>query len=320
MRVQRDGEDLGRTDVHGHLIATNLRPFDRNVVRLDTSTLNADDWVDESEQTVRPFWRGVVAVRFASTADSFLAKLRRPDGEPVPAGARVTEPAGNWPVGEDGLVSLPMAPDLQRLRVEFPAGPASFRCIRCCRGCGPKCWSWSVNSRRVTMLLALFALCVCSASRAACIGLLYVTVTPVDFLTYDPLSPSAREGAGTLTLGCFGLGLLPNASVKLSAGASGSFGARQLKNGTHKLDYNLYQDSGRNTIWGDGTGTSSFQSFQAVLSLGSQIYTVFGKIPPDRTARLASIRTRSPRPWSSKGARKSEFTYRRRRTAPRAGE
>jgi spore coat protein U-like protein len=45
-------------------------------------------------------------------------------------------------------------------------------------------------------------------------------------------------------------------SVALSTGASSSFADRKLVNGTDLLSYNLYRDSGRSEVWGDGSNST----------------------------------------------------------------
>lgn len=42
-------------------------------------------------------------------------------------------------------------------------------------------------------------------------------------------------------------------TVNLDAGASSTFGSRNLVNGADLLAYNLYRNSGRTEIWGDGS-------------------------------------------------------------------
>jgi spore coat protein U-like protein len=47
-------------------------------------------------------------------------------------------------------------------------------------------------------------------------------------------------------------------AVNLDTGASSTYASRKLVNGTDLLSYNLYRDSGRTEIWGDGSpGTSN---------------------------------------------------------------
>jgi len=62
-------------------------------------------------------------------------------------------------------------------------------------------------------------------------------------------------GASSITVKCStGTGYL----VNLDTGASSTYASRKLVNGTDLLSYNLYSDSGRSEIWGDGSpGTSN---------------------------------------------------------------
>jgi spore coat protein U-like protein len=75
------------------------------------------------------------------------------------------------------------------------------------------------------------------------------------------------------------VGLLPSFTVALSAGNSNDFTTRTMSNGSNTLAYNLYVDSNRMMIWGDGTGGTSTQTFSGLLSLLSTSFTVYGRAP-----------------------------------------
>jgi spore coat protein U-like protein len=47
------------------------------------------------------------------------------------------------------------------------------------------------------------------------------------------------------------------------------------------LNYNLFLDSNRSTIWGDGTGSTSYVSAGSLLAVGTsnRQYTVYGRVP-----------------------------------------
>lgn len=69
-------------------------------------------------------------------------------------------------------------------------------------------------------------------------------------------------------------------SVALNAGANAggasNFTARQIKNGTHTLGYQLYLDGTRATVWGDGTASSTLPG----VGIGSnQTLTIYGRLP-----------------------------------------
>lgn len=107
----------------------------------------------------------------------------------------------------------------------------------------------------------------------------------VVFGSYNPQSASPRDSTGTVTVTCVvGISLLDSAAydIKLSAGNSGSYVARQLNLVSSSLNYNLYVDSARTQVWGNGTGGTSYRSDAYSCLLGCteiRNYTVYGRIP-----------------------------------------
>ena len=71
------------------------------------------------------------------------------------------------------------------------------------------------------------------------------------------------------------------ASVALNAGthAGGpaNFTARAMASGSNSLGYQLYLDSGRSSVWGDGTGSSATSSGTGTGS--TQTIPIYGRIP-----------------------------------------
>lgn len=114
-----------------------------------------------------------------------------------------------------------------------------------------------------------------------------VSATGVSFGTYTPFSPPPVDSSGTVTVNCLGVlgGIF---TVKLNTGGSGTFSPRKMYKGTDTLNYNLYTDSGRTTIWGDGTGGTSFQTVDCGLAcLGADNnFTTYGRIPGSQTAAV----------------------------------
>lgn len=88
-----------------------------------------------------------------------------------------------------------------------------------------------------------------------------LSTSPIDFGTYDPLQATdtdVNSGAITVTATCDQSSTNPftlTYTVSLSAGNSSPSYARYMLGGpaNEQLDYNLYTDSTRLTIWGDGT-------------------------------------------------------------------
>ena len=110
------------------------------------------------------------------------------------------------------------------------------------------------------------------ASLAACT----IAATPVSLGSYDVFSTSPNDnGIGTLTIVCGG-GPGNNYLVTLSMGQSGGYTTRVMKSGANPLNYNLYTDAARTTIWGDGTGGSSFMT---AAKNATTTLNVYGRIP-----------------------------------------
>lgn len=103
-------------------------------------------------------------------------------------------------------------------------------------------------------------------------------VTGVAFGAYDPIVANAaapRDATGQIQYRC---GAAP--LVTLSAGASGSYQPRQLRQGAQALAYNLYRDAARTQIWGDGTaGTTTVMGQR-----GNRTLVIYGRIFPGQPA------------------------------------
>ncbi|AJR24698.1 MULTISPECIES: spore coat U domain-containing protein [Sphingobium] len=112
-------------------------------------------------------------------------------------------------------------------------------------------------------------LCSCSAS-----------TTGIGFGGYDPTSPAPKDAAGSVTLSCTGLvSLAGTIDIAISPGSSGDALARQMTQGGARLNYNLYTNASRTTVWGtgsSGTGTVT-ASLNGLLSF-SQTVSVYGRI------------------------------------------
>jgi spore coat protein U-like protein len=140
------------------------------------------------------------------------------------------------------------------------------------------------------LLAAALLLLAASAAQALCIGSCSCTAsaTNLSFGSVNPLLPAATQTSGTLTVGCTGTaGIAIPFTVALSAGSSGSFTTRRMTSGANTMNYNLYQDAGLTTIWGDGTGGSQTQGGTIILTAlilsMSQTFNLYGNIPGSQT-------------------------------------
>jgi spore coat protein U-like protein len=112
-----------------------------------------------------------------------------------------------------------------------------------------------------------------------------ISATPVAFGSYDVFAVFPNDnGFGTLTVVCGG-GAGNNYPVTLSMGQSGSYTSRVMTSGANLLNYNLYTDPARTSIWGDGSGGSSFMT---VRKNDTTNLSVYGRIPAMQDAAVGT--------------------------------
>jgi spore coat protein U-like protein len=116
-----------------------------------------------------------------------------------------------------------------------------------------------------------------------------VEATGVAFGTYEPFLAMPDDAAGTVTVTC--VFVPPGAtnvsySVVLSPGMNSvNAMARQMAAGTSRLQYDVFEDSARSAVWGDGLrGTVLATGAMTVgPGVGNGIrvatHTVYGRIP-----------------------------------------
>jgi spore coat protein U-like protein len=114
-----------------------------------------------------------------------------------------------------------------------------------------------------------------------------VSATSVAFGSFSPLTGSAVDSTGTITITCNKA--IPY-TIALSPGGSASYTLRRMANGGNYLYYNLYLDAGYSQIWGNGTGGSSRVTDSFPRRGGSKDHIVYGRIPlaSQRKAKVGS--------------------------------
>lgn len=126
-----------------------------------------------------------------------------------------------------------------------------------------------------SIFFCLFLFCIHKAE-AAC----NVATTNISFGTYDVFSNSPRDSTGTISVDC---DEAPPPVVVIRIGpsfGSGGFNPRQMRHTTRsdRLNYNLFIDSSRSVIWGDGTGGTSTVA-DKVTKNKTWVSTLYGRIP-----------------------------------------
>jgi spore coat protein U-like protein len=111
-----------------------------------------------------------------------------------------------------------------------------------------------------------------------------VAANDLSFGNYDPVSGSDLDGSSTIDVTCT-LGTSYDIGLDKGVGSGATVASRKMASGSDLLDYGLYQDAGRNTVWGDtvasdtvsGTGTGAVQS-----------YTVYGRVPASQVVPVGN--------------------------------
>lgn len=126
------------------------------------------------------------------------------------------------------------------------------------------------------LMLAGMARASCSLGGAA-----------VAFGTYDALSPLPFDTIGSMVFQCNQKD--HHVMIILSKGNSSSYATRSMVNGSQQLFYNLYRDTGRTIIWGDGSGGSQAYIINNPQPNNRDItLPIFGRIPPAQNVKVGS--------------------------------
>jgi spore coat protein U-like protein len=114
-----------------------------------------------------------------------------------------------------------------------------------------------------------------------------VAAQPVAFGSLSMPSASAYDGVGAVSVTCSAT-TLPLALITFTASlgtstGSGSFTRALTRAGGGTLQYQLYRDTSRTQVWGDGSGGTHTAGGTVLLLLLNQqattTLTVFGRIP-----------------------------------------
>ncbi|MGN7790330.1 fimbria/pilus outer membrane usher protein [Enterobacter sp. 22452] len=100
-----------KTDFRGYTVVSNISPYRKNDIVLDTQTLPDDVDLELTTRTVVPTRGAIVRADYkANVGNRVLMTLTRPDGKPVPFGATVTvegsDDSQGFIVGDSGQVYL----------------------------------------------------------------------------------------------------------------------------------------------------------------------------------------------------------------------
>jgi spore coat protein U-like protein len=112
-----------------------------------------------------------------------------------------------------------------------------------------------------------------------------IATTPVSFGAYDVFASTPTDTTGTVSFTCTGNA---DVTITLSKGGSSTFNPRTLSGGADTLNYNLFRDAARTTIWGDGTGSTATYTLLSVPNNAAQNLTIYGRIPAAQDVRAGT--------------------------------
>ena len=124
----------------------------------------------------------------------------------------------------------------------------------------------------------MLLLCVPLSSEAACT----LTISNFSFGVYSPTHPAPLDATGSVAVNCDGIaGQVIGYTVAINTGSSGSFVSRKMIYAPYALNYNLYLNAARTTVWGDGNvGTGIVaDSYASIAGTNVRSYSVYGRIP-----------------------------------------
>lgn len=112
-----------------------------------------------------------------------------------------------------------------------------------------------------------------------------INTNPLAFGSYDPVvvhATSPLDAAGGVSITCTKGATTP---IAMDLGLNPSGSTRRMVSGGDYLTYELYQDSGRTTVW--GTGGSSFTP-PVAPSKAARLFPVYGRVPAGQDVRAGA--------------------------------
>jgi len=110
------------------------------------------------------------------------------------------------------------------------------------------------------------------------VGVCMVSVPALSFgATIPAIISSNIDASMNMTVTCAS-GIPYSLALSAGGGSGASFAARKLTSGANTMEYSLYTDTGRTTVWGDGTSGSI--TVNSTGTGAAQTIPVYGRITP----------------------------------------
>lgn len=129
---------------------------------------------------------------------------------------------------------------------------------------------------------------VCGGAGPAQAANCTISAVPIAFGAYNPVTKAAVNTTATITTTCTALVVAGSYSISISSGQSGTPTTRYLLSNTNRLNYQVYIDSARTRIAGDGVaGTATVDgNITPLVGLltASRTDTLYATIPAGQSA------------------------------------
>jgi spore coat protein U-like protein len=111
-----------------------------------------------------------------------------------------------------------------------------------------------------------------------------ISTSSVAFGTVNTISGSNTDATGSISVTCTN-GAGWSAAAAAGGGTGATFATRKMTAGANVLNYTLYTDSGRTSVWGDGTVSTSVLSNTGTGV--AQSVNVYGRVFSGQTSAPA---------------------------------
>jgi len=105
-----------------------------------------------------------------------------------------------------------------------------------------------------------------------------LTTTAVSFGNVNTTSATNVDGTGGISVTCTS-GLAWAASANAGLGTGATLTVRKMANGANLLDYALYTESTRTTLWGDGATGNGTATINDTGNGSAQAKTIYARVP-----------------------------------------
>lgn len=109
-----------------------------------------------------------------------------------------------------------------------------------------------------------------------------LTTTAVAFGNIDVTANANTDTTGGVSVTCTS-GTAWIASADAGVGTGATLATRVMLNGTNKLNYALYTDSLRSTVWGSGVTGTSTSTITGTGTGTAQANTIYARVPSGQT-------------------------------------